>query len=68
MAIESELGESLEWERLDNRRAPRIALYLVGSIESSDEELREVRDWAIQRLLRLKRVVGPRVAAALGAT
>jgi hypothetical protein len=64
-AIEGEYEESLEWERLDNRRACRIAVYREGSIEASAEKLTEIRAWAIDRLLRLKRVLGPRVAQKL---
>ena len=60
--IEEELGESLEWERLDDRRASRIALYREGHIEQSEEELREIRGWMIERILRLKRVLGPKLA------
>lgn len=65
--IEASLGEVPEWERLDNRRASRIALYRAGSIESSDEELAEVRAWAIERLLKLKAILGPRVRTVLDA-
>jgi hypothetical protein len=66
-SIEAALGETLEWERLDNRRASRVALYRLGSIESSEEELGDVRAWAVERLLKLKEVLGPRVRAVLGA-
>jgi hypothetical protein len=59
--IEHKLEEPLEWERLDDRRASRIALYREGHIEQSEEELREIRGWMIERVLRLKRVLGPRL-------
>lgn len=59
--IEAELGEPLRWERLDNRRACRIACYRTGSIDDSAEAQEEHRKWAIDRLLRLKRVFGPRL-------
>ncbi len=67
-SIEAALGEPLEWERLDNRRASRVALYRAGSIESPEKELGDVRAWAIERLLKFKAVLGPRVRAVLGAT
>lgn len=57
-AIEREFGEPLEWERLDDRRASRIAVYRAGSIEQPEEELANIRTWAIDRLLRLKGVLG----------
>ncbi len=66
-SIENELGESLEWERLDERRASRIALYREGHIKLPEEELREIRDWMIERILRLKLVLGPRLVQEEGA-
>ena len=58
--IEKEFGAELEWERLDDKRASRIAIYCSGSIESSSEELKEIRMWGIKNLLKLKRVFGKR--------
>jgi len=60
--IEREFGEQLDWERLDNRRASRISVYRDGSIEEPPNVLAEIRAWAIDRLLRFKRVLGPRIA------
>jgi hypothetical protein len=59
--LEGEFGEPLEWERLDDKRASRVAVYRDGTIEESDERLAEIRNWAIERLLRFKRVFGPRL-------
>lgn len=63
--IERLVGESIEWERLDAARACRIAIYREGSIEMPESALLDIRSWAIQRLLTLKQVIGPRVLAAL---
>ncbi len=60
-AIERELGESLEWHAPDDVTS-HITLHYEGSIENSEERLAEIRTWAIDRLLRLKRVFGPRLA------
>ena len=60
-SIESALGESLEWERLETKKACRIASYRDGSIDDSDDILEEVRDWMIKRLLAFKKVFGPRI-------
>jgi hypothetical protein len=60
-AIESKFGEPLEWERLDNKRASRIAVYREGTIDDHEERLAEIRVWAIERLLKFKRVFGPRL-------
>jgi hypothetical protein len=65
-AIEAEFGEPLEWERLDNRRASRIAAKRPGRIDDPAETLEEIKNWAIDRLLRLKKVIGPRVAILAG--
>ena len=58
-AITSHFGSQLEWERLDDKRASRIAIYREGSIESSDSELKEIRKWHVEQLLKLKEVFGP---------
>ena len=60
--IESELGEELFWERLDNRKACRISAVRQGSIDDGPDTLAEIRDWMIERLLAFKRVFGPRLA------
>ncbi len=60
-SIESELTESLSWERLETKKASRIAAYRDGSIDDSDDILEEVRDWMIDRLLAFKKVFGPRI-------
>jgi len=59
--IEREFGEPLEWERLDDRRASRIALYRAGSIEDDEDTLTEIRAWMIERLLKIKKVFSPRL-------
>ena len=59
--IEAELQETLEWERLDDRRASRIAMYIGGSINDFEEMLSETRIWMVDRLLKFKEVFGPRL-------
>ena len=60
--LQEEFGEQLTWERLDNRRASRIAVYRSGSIEDDTQTLKEVEEWAIKRLLGLKKVFAPKLA------
>jgi hypothetical protein len=59
--IERAFGDALAWERLDDRRACRVAVYRDGSIEDAESELSEIRAWVVERLLRLRRVFGRRL-------
>ena len=60
-SIESELSESLEWERLNHRRASRIAILRQGSIDDDQKTLNEIASWMIDKLLAFKRVFGPKL-------
>ncbi len=62
--LESGMGSALEWERLDNRRASRIALYRTGGIDLPTDELQEIQAWVIERLERFKTVFPPQINAA----
>ena len=64
--IESALGETLDWQRLENRRACRIALDRPGSIEDDADALKEVQDWMVDRLLKFKQVFEPELSELLG--
>ena len=63
--IESKLGESLSWERLDGsdgeepRMACRIAVYRTGTIDDDPETLGKILEWMIDRLLAFKQVFEP---------
>ena len=59
--IETEIGEALEWERLDDRRASRIALMCQGSIDDDQDTLKVIQDWIVERLLKFKEVFAPRL-------
>ena len=56
--IESKLGESLSWERLNHRDACRIALYRDGRIDD-EYMLDDIREWAIEWMLAFRRVFEP---------
>ena len=60
--IESELGEALEWEPLEQHRRCRIAVDRGGSIDDAPEPLEEIREWMVDRLLKFKSVFGPRLS------
>ncbi len=57
--IHSKLGKELEWERLDDKRASRIAVYRDGSIQSSEAELMEIKAWHVENLINFKRILTP---------
>ena len=61
--IDKEFGEPLEWERLPDGRASRIAIYKQGSIDAAPPELVSLRYWVISHLLKFKEVFGPRIQA-----
>jgi hypothetical protein len=59
--LKSQVGEPLEWDRMDGKQACRIAAYRSGSIDDDPMNLEEVKGWAIIRLLRLKKAFEPRL-------
>jgi hypothetical protein len=67
-SLENEFGEELGWERLDDKRACRIAVYRTGSIEDDTQILADIEGWAIERLLKLKEVFAPKLAEIVGSS
>ncbi len=59
--IESDFGEPLQWERLNDKRACRIAVYCDGQIADSPEKLAQLHQWTVERLLTIRRVFGDRL-------
>lgn len=57
--IAGKVGESLSWERLDNRRASRIAAYRLGTITDGPEALAELRQWATRTMINFYKVFRP---------
>jgi hypothetical protein len=55
--FEAAFGAALSWERLDERRASRIAVYRPGRIQD-EAQLGEIEDWMIENLLRMRNVFG----------
>jgi len=58
-SIHEQYGHPLEWERLDNKRASRVAIYRDGSIEFPEDELFEIRNWHIKHLMKFKKLFVP---------
>ncbi len=59
--IESEIGESLEWDSVDDRKACRILAMRPGNINQDQQTLEQIQDWMVDRLLKFKEVFGPRL-------
>ncbi len=58
--IDQTMGEELDWDRLDERRASRISLYFPDSIRVTDEERwPEARDWLIQAMGKMRGTFDP---------
>ena len=57
--IEEQIDTPLSWERLDDKRACRIAVYRPGSILEEERVREELRAWSITFLLTFKQVLGP---------
>ncbi|MBO0796430.1 MAG: DUF4268 domain-containing protein, partial [Ktedonobacteraceae bacterium] len=67
-AIQEELGEmgdALQWERIDDRRASRIALYHAGAIVDKDDKLVVLRKWALEAMSRFLPVMEKYVTEVL---
>lgn len=59
-AIERRFGAALDWQRLDDNKASRVAVFPIdGSIDDDDEALEIVRDWMVEHLAKLDRALGP---------
>jgi CBS domain-containing protein len=57
-AIESAIGP-LSWERLDDKRASRIALYHPGQITDSEKKLEALRKWGVESMAKLYNTLAP---------
>jgi hypothetical protein len=62
-AIESHIGTQLSWERLETKRACRIAAYTAGTIESPPDGLAELREWALGMFGRFREAFADRIKA-----
>ncbi len=60
-------GAELTWERLDSKRACRIAVYRDGDIDVESEALLEIRSWMINNLLKMRQILPAFVESAITA-
>ncbi len=54
--LEDKFGQSFEWEKLETKRACRVAAYTDGSIDDESEQLENVEQWAVECLLKMKEI------------
>jgi hypothetical protein len=61
--ISAELGLPIEWERLDAKRACRVAIDTqdIRHITDPPDTLAELRKWAVDTGVRFRSVMGPRI-------
>ncbi len=56
-AIQSVIGTTIEWERLDRRRACRIAVYTEGFFNEEPDKLELLVNWSVENALRFHRAL-----------
>ena len=56
--IESSIGH-LSWERLDEKRASRIAFYHAGHITDPERKMEALQQWAVEFMPRLYNTLSP---------
>lgn len=61
VAINEELGATLDWQRLDQRRASRVAWYWDEpvTVMESPAKIEELKTWAVDNYFRFRDVIGP---------
>ena len=59
--IENQFGSELSWEKLEDKRSSRIAIYRDGSIEDDTETIEQIMSWSIENLLKMKKIMGTKI-------
>jgi hypothetical protein len=59
--IEREVGQVLDWERLDNKQASRISLSRPATPTDDPEGLEEAKRWALEIMLKFVDAFQPRI-------
>lgn len=62
-SFEDAFGEKLHWEREDDHRMCRLSIFHDGTIHSPSNTLDEIRKWSISNLLKMKKVLLPKIKA-----
>ncbi|MCB8945210.1 MAG: DUF4268 domain-containing protein [Ardenticatenaceae bacterium] len=66
--IETKMEQPLSWERLNSRRASRVALYIQGSIDADEEELSHLRHEAVKAMTKFEESIQAPLTDAVEAT
>jgi len=61
--IETEIGDSLRWERLDSKRACRISLGKPALVTDPPEKVEATKRWAVETMLQFADTFQPRIRA-----
>ncbi len=61
--IENELGALLEWQRLDRKKATRIALYKLGENPGETSSWPSQHEWMLTHMVRFKKAFATRLKA-----
>jgi CBS domain-containing protein len=64
-ALEDAFGEPLSWERIDDKRASRLARYYPGNIADNKGTLANLRARAVEGMIRFRRVLVPHLVAVV---
>jgi len=65
-SIEADLhGLQLRWERLDNKRASRVAIYHDGAITDGTHTLNALQEWAVATMVRFQATIEPRMKTSI---
>lgn len=63
--FEAEFGEPLNWDRRDDIKASRIYIDRPGTIDDPEDALAEYCSWGAERMIRIRKVFGPRVRSVV---
>lgn len=63
--IDAAYGAQLEWDKLEAKRACRIAIYRDGDIDAESEVLVEIKRWVVNNLLRMRQILPPFLEQAI---
>ena len=63
--IDAEFDGALEWDNGDTWGFSNVSIYRDGSIDSSEDELKEIREWMRENLVKFREVFNPHLEKIL---